>query len=144
MSLFSKNLKFLRKKGDYKQDDIAGLFNKQANTIGNWENQKSEPSLGELVRLGAFFKVSTEDFLHKDLEKDSFQQSPGLPDAGTRGNRVISYPLQELPASLAHEAGADAFWVILRELRALNDKVDILMAVMESSPVSRHSDKSYH
>jgi transcriptional regulator with XRE-family HTH domain len=144
MSLFSKNLKFLRKKGNYKQDDIAGLFNKQANTIGNWENQKSEPSLGELMRLGAFFKVSTEDFLQRDLEKDSFQHSPGLTDATSSQNRVLSYPLQELPASLAQETGPDAFWVILRELRALNDKVDVLIGGMETTQVSRHSDKSYH
>ena len=68
MSLFSKNLRFLRKKGNHNQDEIAILFNKQANTIGNWENRKSEPSLQELIKLGEFFKVSTGDLLQTDLE----------------------------------------------------------------------------
>ena len=69
MSLFSKNLRFLRKKGNHNQDEIAVLFSKRANTIGNWENQKSEPSLTELMKLGEFFKVSVEDLLHTDMEK---------------------------------------------------------------------------
>lgn len=69
MSLFSKNLRYLRKKGNHNQDEIALLFRKRANTIGNWENQKSEPSLTELMKLGEFFKVSVEDLLHTDMEK---------------------------------------------------------------------------
>jgi transcriptional regulator with XRE-family HTH domain len=56
MSLFSKNLRFLRKKGSYNQEEISFLFNKKANTVGNWENQKSEPNLAELMKLGEYFK----------------------------------------------------------------------------------------
>ncbi len=74
MSLFSKNLRFLRKKGNHNQDEISILFNKRANTIGNWENQKSEPSLAELIKLGEYFKVSIQELLHADLEMQSFQQ----------------------------------------------------------------------
>ena len=69
MSIFSKNLRYLRKKGNHNQDDIAILFRKKANTIGNWENQKSEPSLAELMKLGEFFKVSVEDILYQGREK---------------------------------------------------------------------------
>ncbi len=63
MSIFSKNLRFLRKKGNHNQEDIAILFKKKANTIGNWENQKSEPALAELMKLADFFQVSTENLL---------------------------------------------------------------------------------
>ncbi len=66
MSLFSKNLRFLRKKGSLSQEEISLLFNKRANTIGNWENQKSEPSLAELIRLGEYFNVSIQELLHTD------------------------------------------------------------------------------
>src|SRR5664279_1885516 len=69
MSLFSKNLRYLRRKGRYKQDEISNLFQKKANTIGNWENGISEPNLTELTRLGEFFKVSITDMLHTELEK---------------------------------------------------------------------------
>src|SRR5271165_7556144 len=113
MSLFSKNLRFLRKKGSHNQDDIAILFGKRANTIGNWENRKSEPSLRELMKLADFFKVSTEDLLHRDLE---FQRADeGAPDLSTEpAARADAWP--EMTATATGEAGADAFWLILREL----------------------------
>lgn len=137
MSLFSKNLRFLRKKGNHNQDEISILFNKRANTIGNWENQKSEPSLAELMKLGEFFKVSTEDLLHVDLEKHSFHQDLG-------STPVQPYSIQELPASMAGEGSPDAFWIILRELRAINQKVDLLVSGVESTGFKKNSDKSYH
>jgi transcriptional regulator with XRE-family HTH domain len=143
MSLFSKNLRFLRKKGNHNQDEISILFNKRANTIGNWENQKSEPSLEELMKLAAFFKVTSGDLLQKDLEKEfdgtilEFAPGSGLP-------LPAGYTLQEPQTSLANDSGADAFWLILRELRALNEKVDLLTAGMESSSFKKNSDKSYY
>src|SRR5258706_5438126 len=137
MSLFSKNLRFLRKRGNYNQDEISILFSKRANTIGNWENQKSEPSLAELMKLGEFFKVSTEDLLHTDLEKRSFHK-----DLESRAV-VQPYSLQESPASLAREGSPDAFWLILRELRAINEKVDLLVSGVESTGFKKNSDKSY-
>jgi transcriptional regulator with XRE-family HTH domain len=144
MSLFSKNLRFLRKKGNHKQDEIAILFNKRANTIGNWENQKSEPGLEELMKLGAFFKVSPGDLLQKDLENESIHQIPGSASTESTGERIKSYSLQEPLNSLASAGGPDAFWFILRELRGMNEKVDLLIAGMESTAYKSHSDKSYH
>jgi transcriptional regulator with XRE-family HTH domain len=141
MSLFSKNLRFLRKKGNHNQDEIASLFNKRANTIGNWENQKSEPSLEELMKLGAFFKVSSGDLLQKDLALEFIQNPESV---NTTGERMISYSQQEPLTITASEGGPDAFWLILRELRALNEKVDLLIAGTESASIKRHSDKSYH
>ena len=144
MSFFSKNLRFLRKKGNHNQDEISVLFKKQANTIGNWENQKSEPSLAELIRLGAFFKVSIQDLLHTDLEKESFQQGPDTAASESSEHKVKSYGLQEPVTSIANEGGPDAFWLILRELRVINEKVDLLISGMESTPFKKNSDKSYH
>src|SRR5450755_1527426 len=95
MSLFSKNLRFLRKKGNHNQDEISILFNKRANTIGNWENQKSEPNLGELIKLGEYFKVNIQDLLHTDLEALYFQQTPEMQSTEASGQIIQSYPLQE-------------------------------------------------
>jgi transcriptional regulator with XRE-family HTH domain len=143
MSLFSKNLRFLRKKGNRSQEEIAALFNKRANTIGNWENQKSEPSLGELMRLGDFFKVSAEDLLNKDLEAlDIHTDRNTLSDSTAMLQKP--YPFQEPVSTLAGEAGPDAFWLILRELRAVHEKVDLLVAGMETTGFGKRSDKSYH
>ena len=143
MNLFSKNLRFLRKKGNHNQEEIASLFKKRANTIGNWENQKSEPSLGELMKLGDFFKVSAEDLLNKDLEAASLHAGR---NSSSDSSAMLQKPylLQEPVSSMASEAGPDAFWLILRELRAVNEKVDLLITGMETTGPGKHSDKSYH
>ncbi len=133
MSLFSKNLRFLRKRGNYNQDAISILFKKQPNTIGNWENEKSEPNLKELVVLAEFFKVSAQDLLHIDLEASV-----------TPAEKDNAYGLTDRVNSQVNEASPDAFWVILREIRALNEKVDLLVSSMESTKHSKDSDKSYH
>jgi transcriptional regulator with XRE-family HTH domain len=144
MSLFSKNLRFLRKKGNHNQDEISILFNKRANTIGNWENQKSEPSLAELIKLGEYFKVSIQELLHADLEMQSFQQDSGSKISDNTGQVPKSYTLQEPVNSMANEGSEDAFWMILRELRAVNDKLDLLATGMELSTLKKNSDKSSH
>ncbi len=85
MSSFSKNLRYLRKKGNHNQDEISNLFNKRANTIGNWENQKSEPSLTELIKLGEYFNVSLQDLAYNaDLEDGICSGTCGLKGTGLR------------------------------------------------------------
>ena len=146
MSTFSKNLRYLRKKGKHNQDDIAILFRKRANTIGNWENQKSEPSLTELMKLGEFFKISVEDLLHTDMEKLS-ELSVAIPAVSTISTKipVTSFSIQE-PAQgvAAREGSPDAFWLILRELRVIGEKLDALTSGIESGGFKKNSDKSYH
>jgi transcriptional regulator with XRE-family HTH domain len=144
MSLFSKNLRFLRKKGNHNQDEISILFKKRANTIGNWENQKSEPSLAELMKLGEFFNVSTQDMLHTDMEKQSDHPGEGTNKAVSSKHLIKSYSIQEPVINTVREGSPDAFWLILRELRAIDEKVDLLVSGMESSGFKRNSDKSYH
>ena len=146
MSIFSKNLRYLRKKGNHNQDEIAILFRKRANTIGNWENQKSEPSLTELMKLGEFFKTSVEDLLHTDLEKlsDTPVMKPNA-SAGSAKTPVTSSSIQEpVRAMAAAEGSPDAFWLILRELRVIGEKLDGLISGPTPGGFKKNSDKSYH
>ena len=143
MSLFSKNLRFLRRKGNYSQDQIATLFNKRPNTVGNWENQKSEPNLAELIRLSEFFKVTSQDLLHTDLERLSFQ-IPAIPEPHSEGDKPKAYALPEHVISMANEGSHDAFWLILRELRVMNEKVDSLISGIGPAAFKKNSDKSSH
>jgi transcriptional regulator with XRE-family HTH domain len=148
MSIFSKNLRYLRKRGNHNQEDIALLFKKKANTIGNWENQKSEPALAELMKLAEFFHVSMEDLLLTDLASQSHLIASireGVTSTDKSIQSLESYKLPEFPGnSETKEAGHDAFWLILRELKAVNEKVDLLIAAGESAGTKRNSDKSYH
>jgi transcriptional regulator with XRE-family HTH domain len=145
MSIFSKNLRFLRKKGNHNQDEIAVLFGKRANTIGNWENQKSEPSLKELMKLGEFFRVSVEDLLHTEMENLSeLPDSKSVTSADSARAPVISSFREPLPPETASESNPDAFWLILRELRVIGNKLDALISGMEPGAFKKNSDKSYH
>ncbi len=141
MSLFSKNLRFLRKKGSLKQEDISALFNKQANTIGNWENQKSEPSLAELIKLSEYFRVSVHDLLNNDLESQPSRQNK---EPATIGFQSDSNRPEEALNSPTNEGSQDAFWVILRELRLVHEKLDSLLSRMNATSFQKSSDKSSH
>jgi transcriptional regulator with XRE-family HTH domain len=146
MSLFSKNLRFLRKKGNHNQDEIALLFRKRANTIGNWENQKSEPSLKELMKLGEFFKVSVGDLLHTDMETLSgpADKMSGISAISAKTAGTSAVPQQPAQAVASGEGSPDAFWMILRELRVIGEKLDGLVSGMEPGGFKKNSDKSYH
>ena len=148
MSVFSRNLRFLRKKANYRQDEISGLFKKQANTIGNWENEKSEPSLNELIKLGEYFKVSVQELLHTDMESQAMPLSSGPGMAGseprTGGLKSNSNRIDEAFNSPANDGSQEAFWMILRELRSVHEKVDLLISRMETSNFQKTSDKSSH
>ena len=143
MSFFAKNLRFLRKKSGYNQDEIAVLFSKQPNTIGNWENRKSEPSVQELIKLGEFFKVGMEDLLQVDLEQQSQGSPPSITEDALTGSGSSQH-LIDRPGGQIKEAGPDAFWLILRELRAVHEKIDLLIANRESGAQKRNADKSNH
>ncbi len=145
MSLFARNLRFLRKQRGLNQDDISLLFNKRANTVGNWENSKSEPSIGELVKLADYFKVGLQELLHADLQKKSLQATDtasGIPDAVTAA--LNTYPVNDAGSSLAQDGSSDSFWLILRELRSMNEKLDALKLFFESGLRIPGSDKSNH
>ena len=146
MSIFSKNLRYLRKKGNHNQDNIAVLFRKRANTIGNWENQKSEPSLNELMKLGEFFKISVEDLLHTDMENlsDSSVTNSVVSTISAKVP-VTSFSIQEpVHTGPPREGSPDAFWLILRELRVIGEKLDSLASGIEPGGFKKNSDKSYH
>jgi len=145
MSLFSKNLRFLRKQRGLNQEEVSGLFKKRANTIGNWENGKSEPSIGELIKLAGYFKVGVQQLLHSDLQKAALEAMDPA-DARDTADAIPlhTYPVSDSVSSLAQDGSHDSFWLILRELRSINEKLDDLKLIQESGPHKPGSDKSYH
>jgi transcriptional regulator with XRE-family HTH domain len=145
MSVFARNLRFLRKQRGSNQDEISVLFNKRANTIGNWENSKSEPSIGELVKLADYFKIGLHELLHTDLQKETLKAidvASGLSSA--EAQPLKSYALNDTSSSLAQDGSSDSFWLILRELRSINEKLDSMKLFLESGARKTGSDKSNH
>ena len=145
MSLLAKNLRFLRKQKGVNQKEVSLLFKKQANTIGNWENGKSEPSIGELIKLAEYFNVGMQQLLHADLQKAALAAINPLADADIPETAPPqAYPVNDSGISLAQDGSHDSFWLILRELKSINEKLEDLKQNKESGPRRPGSDKSYH
>ncbi|EGQ0391006.1 XRE family transcriptional regulator [Staphylococcus pseudintermedius] len=72
--MFSKNLKYLRKKHDMEQIDLAKkLGRKSASSISEWEKGKYTPKMKTLSELARLFNVSINDLMEKDLSNTKIQ-----------------------------------------------------------------------
>ena len=134
MNFFPKNLRYLRKKKGQNQSELSILVNKKQNTIGNWENAVSEPGIRELTMLAQYFGVSLEDLVASDLEArdQPSGDNPPMPESGIlRGH----YPLNENMNTLASEDSQNQFWVVIRELRRIHEKLDDLKGMVEAQLV---------
>lgn len=61
--IFGKNLERLREKRGLLQKELAEKLELKPNSISNYENGKSFPTVPVLLRIAEYFKVSTEYLL---------------------------------------------------------------------------------
>ena len=67
-----ENIRFLRTKKGYSQDDIANkLGYKSFTTIQKWESGVSEPPLKALKKLAEIFNIDMNDLATKKLSTDT-------------------------------------------------------------------------
>ncbi len=74
MSIFSKNLKFLREQKKLSQNKLAELSHVNQTTIARWENEEISPSLDNIYDLSLALNVSIADLTGKDLTINNDQQ----------------------------------------------------------------------
>ncbi len=70
MIFFSKNLKLLRRRHGYQQEELADILQVKANTISNYERGISQPDYNLLSILVRHFGVTAQQFLFEDLAED--------------------------------------------------------------------------
>lgn len=70
MSLFSKNLRFLREKNKLSQNKLAELANVNQTTIARWESGEISPSLDNIFDVADALNVSVANLTGTDLEKE--------------------------------------------------------------------------
>jgi transcriptional regulator with XRE-family HTH domain len=68
-----ENIRFGRKLHGLSQSELAKSLTVNANSVSNWERDASEPTLETLVKISKIFKVSVDDLLTKDLEREGFE-----------------------------------------------------------------------
>ena len=69
MTTIAKNIRYLRKKHNLSQEQLAKIVDRGSfTTIQKWESDVSEPSLGCVATMADFFGVNIDDLVKVDLE----------------------------------------------------------------------------
>ena len=94
-NMISKNLKSLRKKYNYTQDDIAEKLNVSRQSIAKWESGESTPDIYNCSKLAELFNVKLDDLVNHSEEETGIVVPPkgkyffGSVLVGERGQIVI-------------------------------------------------------
>ena len=93
--MISRNLKSLRKKNQYTQEDIAEKINVSRQLVAKWENGESTPDIESCIKLANLYNVKLDDLVNHSEEKTGIAVPPkgkyffGSVVVGERGQIVI-------------------------------------------------------
>lgn len=80
MSLLAQNLKYLRKKHHFTQQEIANKLGlKDHSTIGKWENGTNEPTVSTVTELSKIYNVNIDHLVNVDLTTNEQQSDVSFP-----------------------------------------------------------------
>ena len=82
-SLAGQNLKYLRKLRGWTQEEFANKLGIKRSLVGAYEEERADPRIDVLEKLGDMFKLSLDDLLRRDL-------------AETKGNYLAKRRQQKL------------------------------------------------
>lgn len=69
MSIFSQNIKLLRKRKRFTQDEVAQSLSMKRSTLSGYENEVAHPNMQVLVAFSDYFNVSIDTLIKVDLSK---------------------------------------------------------------------------
>ena len=93
--MISRNLKSLRKKNQYTQEEIAEKINVSRQSVAKWENGESNPDIESCIKLANLYNVKLDDLVNHSEEETGFGVPPkgkfffGSVVVGERGQIVI-------------------------------------------------------
>ena len=93
--MISRNLKSLRKKYQYTQDDIAEKLNVSRQSVAKWESGESTPDIYNCIKIAKLFNVKLDDLVNHSEEESGLVIPPkgkyffGSVLVGERGQIVI-------------------------------------------------------
>ena len=94
-SMISRNLKSLRKKNQYTQEEIAEKINVSRQSVAKWENGESNPDIQSCIKLANLYNVKLDDLVNHSEEETGIGVPPkgkfffGSVVVGERGQIVI-------------------------------------------------------
>ena len=93
--MISRNLKSLRKKNQYTQEEIAEKINVSRQSVAKWENWESNPDIESCIKLANLYNVKLDDLVNHSEEETGIGVPPkgkfffGSVVVGERGQIVI-------------------------------------------------------
>lgn len=104
---FSNNLRYLRKKYDMSQEDLANkLGYKSFTTIQKWESGVSEPSVSMVKKIAELFGVTMDQITNDDLSDTENQYYLDL-EAAEIAQEVQSRPELKILFDATRKVSAD-------------------------------------
>jgi len=88
---FASNIKFLRKRRDRTQDDVAAALNLKRSTLSGYENGVAQPGIDILISFSGYFNMSIDTLLKIDMTRLSESQLGELErgyDAYVKGSNL--------------------------------------------------------
>ncbi|NLJ42519.1 MAG: helix-turn-helix domain-containing protein [Bacteroidales bacterium] len=88
---FASNIKFLRKRRDRTQDDVAAALNLKRSTLSGYENGVAQPGIDVLISFSGYFNMSIDTLLKIDMTRLSESQLGELErgyDAYVKGSNL--------------------------------------------------------
>lgn len=76
--MISKNLKQLRKRFRYTQEEIAEYLHVSRQAVAKWENGESTPDIASCIALAKCYDVTLDDLVHYDDQGSGI----GIPPKG--------------------------------------------------------------
>lgn len=76
--MISRNLKSLRKKNQYTQEEIAEKINVSRQSVAKWENGESNPDIESCIKLANLYNVKLDDLVNHSEEETGI----GVPPKG--------------------------------------------------------------
>lgn len=68
---FPTNLKFLRIKNNWTQEDLGKRLKKDYSTIGKWELGQRSPTMSDVIKISEVFDIDLKDLIATDLRTNT-------------------------------------------------------------------------
>lgn len=132
----AKNLKYLRLKHNYSQDEIAEKFDyKSYTTVQKWEMGVAEPSVDKLRKLAKLYNVSMNDLLTRDLENEGATFENEIPTHFESTQDAVEFILRQ--PMVARNCGYDLDLMEDEEIIDMAEEVAEMLKIM----AKRHKRK---
>jgi transcriptional regulator with XRE-family HTH domain len=142
LSIFAKNILFLRKGRKIIQSEMFDYLGIMGSTWSNYENGVSEPNFSNLIEISRFFEISVDDLLTTDL-KNVYLFKESSTNENTGKSRPKSIPNSipklanygELPVrngtNNMEEGGQNLdTWVVMGQLKTIDEKIDLVRVLL--------------